>query len=92
MFTRGVNETAFPDCPPGIQVYVAAPLAVSNTGCDMHTMLSLATMLIKGSGFTTMVFVAIDRQLEEVKPLTIYVVVTVGDTEMTGLVDEVFQL
>jgi hypothetical protein len=76
----GDTVTDDPDKLPGFQVYVAAPFAVSVVVPPEQIVLNDALLLTEGRGLTVIVLVAIFVQPVALVPVTVYVVVAVGDT------------
>ena len=66
--------------PPVFQLYVFAPLAVSTEVAPLHIAAGLAVALTDGNGFTVTLTVAVPVHPAVVVPVTVYVVVLVGDT------------
>ena len=69
---------------PGIQVYCAAPLAVSTTVLPEQTVGLEGDMLRTGYGVTIRANVLEPTQPRELVPLTVYVVEIKGVTICTG--------
>ncbi len=65
--------------PPVFQLYVFAPLTVSTEVAPLHIAAGLADALTVGNGFTVTLTVAVLVHPDAV-PVTVYVVVPVGDT------------
>lgn len=76
---------------PGCHTYdTAVPLAVMVTGLPAHMVVAVAEVFTLGRGSTVTVTVAVDEHpVCEFVPLTVYVVVVLGDTVM---VDDVWLL
>ena len=70
---------------PGIQVYEFPPVAVSVAQLPGQTAVGFATAVLVGSGLTTSMTVRVELH-PEVRPVTVYVVVTVGDTTTVPVV------
>jgi len=66
--------------PPVFQLYVFAPLAVSTEVAPLHIAAGLAVAVTDGNGFTVTLTVAVPEHPAVVVPVTVYVVVLVGDT------------
>ena len=66
--------------PPVFQLYVFAPLAVSTEVAPLHIAAGLADAVTDGNGFTVTLTVAVPVHPAVVVPVTVYVVVLVGDT------------
>jgi len=62
------------------QLYVFAPLAVSTEVAPLHIAAGLAVAVTDGNGFTVTLTVAVPEHPSDVIPVTVYVVVPVGDT------------
>lgn len=65
---------------PGIQLYVDAPLAVNVVELPAQMVVLEAVVVTVGNGLTVMVRVAVFVQPAADVPVTVYVVVVVGDT------------
>lgn len=63
-----------------LQVYVPAPLAVKVAEPPWHTEVGVAVMLTVGAGFTTKV-TKVNELHPPLLPVTVYTVVTVGETK-----------
>ena len=84
MVTVGLTEMLVPVDPPGLQVYVLAPLPVKVV--ELPLQIDVAPlMLTVGDGFTVTPTVLVDEQ-PEVVPVTVYTVVDVGFTLTVGVV------
>jgi hypothetical protein len=59
---------------------VDAPLAVNVAELPIQTLVAVAAMLKLGIGFTEILIAALEVQPARVVPITVYEVVTVGDT------------
>ena len=57
VFTDGVSNTVDETAAKGIQVYVAAPLAVNVTVPPAHNAVDVAAIEIEGAAFTLIVIV-----------------------------------
>jgi len=66
--------------PPVFQLYVFAPLAVNTEVAPLHIAAGLADAVTDGNGFTVTLTVAVPVHPAVVVPVTVYVVVLVGDT------------
>ncbi len=66
--------------PPGCQLYVLALLAVIVVEFPWQIVDWVAEVVVFGKGFTLMVRVAVVRQPVALVPVTVYVVVVIGDT------------
>ena len=62
------------------QLYVFAPLAVNTELAPLHIAAGLADAVTDGNGFTVTLTVAVPVHPAVVVPVTVYVVVLVGDT------------
>jgi hypothetical protein len=78
----GDTRIVLPVTPPGNQVYVDAPEAVSVETLPGQSTDGLADADMVGVGFTETVSIALVLQPLLAPPVTVYVVVTVGETEM----------
>jgi hypothetical protein len=87
----GVTVLLVPVPNPPDQLYVLAPLAVNTELSPLHIAAGLALAVTVGNGFTVTLTVAVPVHPELV-PVTVYVVVLVGDTVMLAVVLPVFQL
>jgi hypothetical protein len=66
--------------PPVFQLYVLAPLAVNTEVAPLHIAAGLAVAVTNGNGFTVTLTVAVPVHPAVLVPVTVYVVVPVGDT------------
>lgn len=80
VFALGVTVTEVPLSDPGIQVYVAAPLPVSVVVLPAQMVPLEIVAVTFGVAFTVMTCVAVFEQPAETVPVTVYVVVVVGET------------
>lgn len=76
----GVTVTVVPVRLPGIHVYVVAPFAVIVVELPEQIVALEVVVVIVGVGFTVMVRVAVFVQPFAAVPVSVYVVVTVGET------------
>jgi hypothetical protein len=76
----GVTVLLAPLPNPPDQLYVFAPLAVITEVCPLHIAAGLAVAATDGNGFTVTLTVAVPVHPAVVVPVTVYVVVLVGDT------------
>ena len=76
----GVTVLLAPLPNPPDQLYVFAPLAVNTEVAPLHIAAGLADALTDGNGFTVTLTVAVPVHPSAVVPVTVYVVVLVGDT------------
>lgn len=74
-----------------LQLYVVAPLAVKVEDWPTHIEVGLAVAVIVGVVFTVTLTVLVLAQ-PFVVPVTVYMVVTEGDTEIVAVVAVVLQL
>ena len=65
---------------PGCHVYVVPPVALNCEEPPTHIDDGVAVVLMDGKAFTTTVIVAVFEQPLALEPVTVYVVVTLGDT------------
>lgn len=75
----GVTEIGFPVVPPGYQLYVVAPFPVRVEVAPIQIAGGAAVAEIVGFGFTVIVIVRSRVQPARFLPVTVYVVVTVGE-------------
>jgi hypothetical protein len=83
----GVTDTGEPDNAPGIQLYVEAPVAESVTVLPEQMVVVEEDALTTGDGFTLITCVAVPLQPLLV-PVTVYVVIAVGETLTVAPVSE----
>jgi hypothetical protein len=76
----GVTVLLAPLPNPPDQLYVFAPLAVNTEVAPLHIADGLADALTDGNGFTVTLTVAVPVHPAVLVPVTVYVVVPVGDT------------
>jgi hypothetical protein len=76
----GETEIDAPVWLPGDQAYVVAPLAVNNVDSPLHIIGSLVLAKTLGSVLTVTVIMLVLTQPALLVPVTVYVVVAVGDT------------
>jgi hypothetical protein len=76
----GVTVLLAPLPNPPDQLYVFAPLAVNTEVAPLHIAAGLAVAVTNGNGFTVTLTVAVPVHPAVLVPVTVYVVVPVGDT------------
>jgi len=76
----GVTVLLPPVPNPPDQLYVFAPLAVITEVCPLHIAAGLAVALTVGNGFTVTLTAAVPEHPAVLVPVTVYVIVPVGDT------------
>src|SRR6266487_991252 len=77
---------------PVLHLKVLAPLAVSVTELPAHTEVADAVIVMFGESVTVIVCDAVPEQFDPLLPVTLYVVVEVGDTVMLAVVAPVLHL
>jgi hypothetical protein len=76
----GLSVTLDPDKDPGIHVYVEAPPALSVTELPIQIALEDAAAFTFGRAFTVTITVEVPVHPGPLEPVTVYVVVEVGET------------